>query len=116
VWLLGASVRQVSGTGTLNAALSMIVSTTQQGFGQDNGGSLILVAQRIRLAFWDAIGSDGTNFGILNELGTHKKLGIRLPRTTTDLSFLVTSSATSAWDCQLLLGLFPVALGQDVVV
>ncbi len=116
VWLLGASVRQVSGTGTLNGVLSITVTTTQQGFGQDNAGLLVLVDQRIRLAFWDAIGSDGSNFGILNELGTHKRLGIRLPRSTTEILFRVTSSATSSWDCQLVLGLFPVALGQDVVV
>ncbi len=116
VWLLGASVRQVSGAGTLSATLSLTVSTRTQGFGRDNGGGLVLVSQKIRLAFWDALGSDGTNFGILNELGTHKRIGIRIPRRSSTITFITTSSATSTWDCQMILGLFPVALGQDGIV
>ena len=116
VWLLGASVRQVSGTGTLSATLSLIIGTRNAGFGIDNAGNLILSAQPIRLAFWDALGSDGTNFGILNQLGTHQRIGIRVPRNVSTLRFRTTSSAVAAFDCQLILGLFPVALGQDGIV
>ena len=116
VWLMGASVRQASGTGTLNATLSLTVGTRNQGFGIDNFGNLNLVSQAMRLAFWDALGSDGTNFGILNQLGTHKKLGIRVPRNVSTLSFIVTTSAAATFDCQLIVGLFPVALGQDAIV
>lgn len=116
VWLLGASVRQHSGTGTLNATLALQVGTRNQGFGDDNFGGLNLVSQPIRLAFWDAIGADATNFGILNQLGTHQRIGLRVPRNISVLIFRVTTSAAATFDCQLIVGLFPVALGQDGLV
>jgi len=116
VWLLGASVRQVSGTGTLSATLSLTVGTRNQGFGDDNFGGLNLVSEPIRLAFWDAIGTDATNFGILNQLGTHQRIGIRVPRNISTLVFSLTTSAAATFDCQLIVGLFPVALGQDGIV
>jgi len=77
------------------------------------------VASQIRLAFWDAVASDGTSFGLL--AGTehpHQRIGLRLPRGGggSTLTFRSSSSVTVGIDCQMILGMFPIALGQDVVV
>lgn len=115
VWLLAASIRQASGTGTLSATMAMRFPG-QQGWGIQSGGQ-ILVAQNHRLAHWDAVVSDGTLFGVL--AGSEQPTAyprLRIPRgvqSDTEITFISTSSATSAFDLQLILGVFPVALGQD---
>jgi len=121
VWLLQASIREHSGgPSTIDATLSIDYSNDQQGWGQDNGGSFVLSSQAHRLGFWDAITTVGTDFAIL--AGSEQPTiypNLRLPRgarpgaSTTRLIFISTSSATVRYDCQLLLGVFPAALGQD---
>ena len=117
IWLLQASIRQVSGAGTLVATLS-IRYPGQQGWGIRAGTVFVGVAQPHRLAFWDALISDGTNFGIL--AGSQQPSAFprtRIPRGgATELIFASVSSETAAFDCQMTLGLFPVALGQDGLV
>ena len=118
IWLLQASVRQVSGTGTVSATLS-VRYPGQQGWGiNETGLTQILVAQPHRLAHWDTVVSVGTNFAVLaGSAQPTANIGLRLARGgATELIFVVVSSATSAWDCQLTLGVFPVALGQDGIV
>lgn len=116
VWLLGASLRRVSGSGTLSASLSLSVGTKNQGWGRDNTGSLPLVAQPIRLAYWDALVTVVSAFGLQGTLGPHARIGLRVPRDVSELKFACTSSLTSTYDCQLITGLFPIALGQDGLV
>ncbi len=119
LWLLAAAIRQVSGTGTLDASLAVRYQG-QQGWGIDDGGLFIGAEQAHRVAHWNGIIDDGSNFGILaGSLQPTAFLGMRLPRgfqNRTELIFTATSSATSTWDCQLTLGMFPVALGQDGLV
>ena len=118
IWLLEASVRQVSGTGGVDATLS-VRYPGQQGWGiNETGLTQILVAQAHRLAHWNAVVTVGTNFAVLaGSLQPTAKIGLRLARGgATELIFIVLSTATSAWDCQLTLGVFPVALGQDAIV
>jgi len=115
-WLLGASIRRVSGTGTLLATLSLVVGTRAQGFGEDDSGNLILVSQPIRLAYWDGLVTVNTTFAIKNGArGPHARIGYRVPRNA-QINFTSTSTLTSTYDCQLICGLFPTALGQDVLV
>ena len=117
VWLLGASMRIASGSGGINATLSLTNGTRQQGWGVDDSGAQILVSQAIRLAFWNAIGTAGTAFGILAvNRGPHQKIGLRIPRPFSNLVFTASSALTTTLDCQLILGVFPIALGQDVLV
>jgi len=121
IWLLGASIRHVSGTasGFSLGTLSLTVGTRSQGFGRSEVGTLVLVAQPQRLAFWDAIATDATAFGLLNLVGQpHAKFGMRLPRGGggSTLTFVSVSTVTVAVDLQLQLGVFPVALGQDAAV
>ena len=120
IYLVGASLRVVSGTpsGLTVATLSLTVGTKSQGWGRTDAGAQVLVSQAMRLAFWDATVSDGTFFGILNGArGAHQRIGLRLPRGGggSVLTFRSTSSVTVSIDCQIILGLFPVALGQDVI-
>jgi len=120
IWLIGASLRIVSGTASLFslATLSLRVGTNSQGFGRTHTGGLILVSQNQRLAMWDATATDVTAYGILNELGTHAKIGLRLPRGGggSELFFDSVSTGIVAVDCQMILGVFPASLGQDARV
>ena len=117
IWLLTAAIRQVSGTGTLSATLSLRYPG-QQGWGATEAGAFVGVAQAHRLAHWDTVVSVGTNFAVLaGSAQPTAFIGERIPRGgNTELIFITVSSATSSWDCQLLLGVFPVALGQDGLV
>ena len=121
LWLIGASVRIASGTagGMADATLSLTVGTFSQGFGRTDAGALVLVSNQIRLAWWDATVSDGTAFGTLGGgQGAHQRIGLRLPRGGggSVLTFKSVSTVTVEVDCQLIIGMFPIALGQDVVV
>jgi len=117
VWLLSATVRQATGAGTLAAVLYLDYSIAQQGWGVTDSGGGITSAERIPLAFWDALATVSNEFGVLNQLGTNAKIGIRIPRPMdlgdTNIVFVSSSSLTATFDCQLVLGLFPTGLGQD---
>jgi len=113
-WLLGASIRRVSGTGTLLASIGIRVGTRNEGWGVDDGGAQILVSQDLRLFYWDTIVTVGTAFAINAASGKpHWRGALRLPRDVSTIVFSATSSLTSTYDCQLIAGLFPTALGQD---
>lgn len=124
VWLLQASVREHSGgPSTIGATLSVDFSNDQQGWGEDNGGSRITSSQAHRLGLWDALVNVGTEFATLagtEQPSIYPKL--RIPRgsrpgaSTNALVFLSEASAAVNFDCQLLLGVFPSALGQDGVL
>lgn len=117
IWLLSATVRQASGTGTLAAALYIDYAGTQQGWGETDSGGGIVSAERIPLAFWDALATVSNEFAVLNQLGTFARIGMRIPRPMvlgdTNLVFISVSSAIATFDCQLVLGVFPIGFGQD---
>jgi len=119
LYLIGASVRHAAGTasGMSAATLSIEVPTPAQGFGLTDAGVALLVAEPIRLVQWNAMTTDGTSYAIkaVNR-GPHGRIGLRLPRVTGMLlRFASVSTVTVSVDCQMILGLFPVALGQDAV-
>lgn len=117
VWLLGASLRLVSGGGSIGATLSLRVGTRAAGWGIDDSGSQILVSQPIRLIHWNTlITVNSTTFGVKNDRNPHGKVGLRIPRVGSELIFASTSGAAATYDCQLILGVFPAALGQDGLV
>jgi len=116
VWLLGCGMRRVSGGGTLTATLSMTLGTRAQGFGIDDSGTQILVAQPIRLAFFNALSTVVTAFGQQADLYPWKPIGLRIPRFGANLVFSSISSVTVSYDMQLVIGLFPSGLGQDALV
>ena len=113
VWLLFAAVTQLSGTGTLSAALR--VNCPARIMGITAVGAQISVQN---VSFWDTIVTESTTFAVQSGT-THpgKKIGMRLPRdAATQIIFGTTSSALATFDCFMTLGVFPVALGQDVIV
>lgn len=113
IWLLAAVVRQNSGTGTLSAVLDF--QSNVQGWGVDDSGVAVVATLTQPLAFWDAVAVEGITFGLRNGArGPYARLGIRLPRFGDPvLTFRSTSSAVATFSCQVVLGVFPVSLGQD---
>lgn len=120
VYLFSAAVRRTSGTGTLAATLELIA--TRQGFGVDDGGVFIADNGPIPLAIWDGLVTIGTQTIATTgaeDLTPWKRIGIRIPRARISITNLVgirftsVSSAIAEYRCQLLFGIFPVALGQD---
>lgn len=114
IWLFNAWVVQLSGSGTLSAVLSLILPASRTGFSSTGGG----LAQTMPLAFWDALATEGVEFGLLNGTrGPMASINIRIPRGPgTDLQFASTSSAAATFDCFMTIGVFPAGLGQDCVV
>ena len=114
VWLLSASLQQTAGAGTLSAALFM--NSPAGVMGLSTTGAAGIAGHT--LAFWDATATENITFGLLNGAnGPLAKLGFRLPRgITTQLVFASTSSEAATFACFLIMGVFPVALGQDVLV
>lgn len=118
VWLLGASVHRLSGTGTLSAMLTVNWDSAHQGWGVDESGNAIVANVEKAIAIWDALFTVTVGVGVLNgSNGPWAKIGMRIPRSpTSTLIFRTTSSAVATYDCQLMLGVFPVGLGQDGLV
>jgi len=115
IWLLWASLLQVSGSGTLSAVLSLAVPT--QGWGIDDSGVAVVSALTQTIAAWDALFAVTVTIGLQQGNGPLAKIGLRLPRDlATNLLFRSTSSAVATFECQFLLGVFPVGLGQDGVI
>jgi len=104
----------IGGGGTISASLLLGYETSNQAFGVDDSGNDITDNTQHVLGFWDTFAGSTTVFG--NEGGQFpwKRLGIRLARAAA-LRFESTSSVTMTVDCQLVLGLFPVTLGQDAL-
>jgi len=115
LWLLNATLRQVSGSGTLSAALFIDFPFDNLGFGIDSAGVAVVASDDVCVAFWDAVTTETLEFGLLNQLGVLAKINMRLPHnTTTRIVFSSTSSAAATFDVNMRLALFPVTLGQDV--
>jgi len=118
VWLIGASVHQLSGTGTLSAMLTVNWTAAHQGWGVNQAGAAIVANVEKALAVWDALVTISVGAGILiGSNGPFAKIGLRLPRADdTTVIFRSTSSAIATFDCQLMMGIFPVGLGQDALI
>jgi len=114
VWLLGAALHQRSGSGTLSGALRLNCPATVMGMSTTAAAQL----SESVVAFWDALVAENTTFGIASAIDQPEyRIGVRLPRSPdTQLIFATTSSAVAVFECFLTVGVFPVALGQDVVV
>ena len=114
VWLLSAFVTQLSGSGTLSAALRVDYPGAAMGLSTVSLPSG--TAQNV--AFWNTIVVESSTFGTKSGTTTPmQKIGMRLIRSpTTAIVFASTSSALATFDCFLVVGVFPVGLGQDAVV
>jgi len=118
LWLLYATVLRQAGTGTATALLDMQLSGQTQGWGVRMDGGAEVQVPRHPLAFWDT--TIASTYTFLTTVGVSQpavKLGYRFPRTgNPDLRFFSSSSAAATWQCAIVMGLFPVSMGQDAVV
>jgi len=115
LWLINAMVRQISGSGTMTAGLFVSYPSTMQGWGVDDSGVAVANSLQHGVAFWDNVVSQSATVGLQGAAFPLADIGIRIPRTTT-LRFSSTSSLTSTYDCEVVLGIFPIALGQDAKI
>lgn len=119
VWLFDAYVRRVSGSGTVEAAMSM--QNVRQGFGIDNLGAAVSSNQPTFFADWDLIHPVvNSQVFLMNSVSgaINFRINRRLPRrsesaTRVQVFFESTSSAAAAYELNFLFGVFPAGLGQD---
>jgi len=117
IWLLEASCEQESGTGTFAGGLFVDYAGGQQGWGIDQAGAAVVRQASIALARWDAVVTISTVMGITEEGNPRVQFGLRLARSAnTRLLWRTVSSAAAVFNVQILLGLFPIGLGQDALV
>ena len=117
LWLIGASLYRISGTGTLDGAtLELIFDSPQQAFGVDDSGAAVATTGGIPLAHWDSILTTITsNPGITEQGEVYIPMGIRLARASIGLRFISdVAGAAATMQTNIILGLFPAGLGQDV--
>lgn len=118
IWILAAAVQQISGSGTFTGALSINTSDAVQGWGIDEAGAAVTGLGRFPLVFWDSVVTQTTEFGLTEAGQPLGWIGLRLLRTPANdssINFSSTSSAAAVFRCQILLGVFPIGLGQDIV-
>lgn len=121
VWLLGAALERVSAGGTITQAV-LRMTQIQQGFGIDDTGAAVASTSVFALAFWDLMETAiSPGFGNVNNNNyVWQRLAMRIPRkgaiASPFISFTCLSATTITVDCVMMVGLFPVALGQDVLV
>jgi len=118
VWILYASMIRVSGTGAVSGSLDALYDGQTQGWGVNNLGAAVVQVPRHPLAIWDSIINIGFDFGVLgSENQPMVKIGTRFPRIgNPDLTFRSEAVARTTITCSVVLGLFPVSLGQDAIV
>ena len=121
VWLLAAAARRQSGTGTITAMFSIQLPASTRAFGIDDSGVAVAQTDPVGLvAFTGLISTSTIDLNQPGSFGPYKRFAIRIPRgsgaSTGVLRWSTVSSATSTWNLNMILGLFPVALGQDGIV
>lgn len=116
IYLIDAQVSHISGsTATISAALHLNYPAIMMGI-SGVGPATAAIATHT-LAHWDALVTENVTFAVLaGDNGTRVIPMLRLPRSlTTALVFATTSVLTAAFQLEITLGVFPIALGQDVV-
>jgi len=117
LWLLGASGERLSGAGGLDEGLLQILfSSDQQAFGSDDSGGAVASSANLHVARWDGVSTATTTNALVMEDGsTFARIGIRLSRLATGLRFISDASAAATFQLNVMMGLFPTGLGQDVI-
>lgn len=116
VWCLTASVNRRTGAGTLDGAvLSYDPTGIQRAFGRNSAAAEVSTHSPFPLARWTALDLETTqSIGVAGDGGGMVKIGLRLGRGGS-LGFTSDVAAAAAnIECNMILGLFPEALGQDI--
>ena len=118
VWVMGASLIRLSGAGDLDGAMLQLDPTpSQQGWGQDNTGAAVVQTLAIPIARWGPLDTSiASELAIaFNPEGGECMIKVmtRVPRGAT-LRLATDATALATFQAQLICGLFPEGLGQDV--
>jgi hypothetical protein len=117
VWVLGVCIQSILNQSNFNKGFLRLTNIVQ-GFGVDNLANAIVSTSIFTLATFDAIDNDVTpDFGITNAGLPYQPVNMRLPRkgavASPFLRFDSDYSGVGTAEMLLLMGLFPLALGQD---
>ena len=121
VWVMHSTVVRTSGAGELTfGMLTLGLPGSNQAFGEDANGNPVTIAAgaELPIAAWDGISVSGTAIGFNTGHLPGAGRAFRIPRglgALPVLTFLSTSSASATFQCRMLIGLFPIAFGQDGV-
>jgi len=117
VWLLAMSAREESGAGTPTGAVTMVMDVSHLGFGVNDSGVPVSASTASTLARFDALVDEGGHTYFIRENGDPWWRGaVRFPRGPgTRIQWRTTSTLTATYDLQLVVGVFPTALGQDAL-
>ena len=116
IWLLSATGRRVTGTGTVTASIIIRYSAVQQGWGISDTNTPVALLSEVPVALWSILFGDGTTTWLRdsNVSPNAPEFAIRLPRDRNlTLIFQSNVSAAATLVADLVLGVFPVSLGQD---
>ena len=114
-WIIDAGVTRVTGGGSLTASLLLLSDSASQGWGIDDSGVAVAVNAVRPVAFWDSIVVQTIAFALQNGASPLQQIGVRLRRGDR-LRFSSTANSLSTYDCVITMGLFPVAMGQDIKI
>lgn len=115
LFLLGATMVRQAGTGTAVGVLRLAASSVPAGFGIDSAAAAVSGGQLLLAHFPDNVTITGTvTFGTTGTGRSYAPIGVRLP--DSNLVWITEASAASEWQVNMLLGMFPAGLGQDVGV
>jgi len=114
IWLLSATMRRASGSGTIQAALYIRYAQTQQGWGIDDSNNAVSLLSIVPVMFWNTVLGTGFTSVVASSGEVVSRAAMRLPRDRNlSLVFETSASALSVYVCDMVLGVFPISLGQD---
>jgi len=118
VWILKATVVQISGSGTFQGALFTNYDAAALGWSINDLLAADPSSLHTVVVNWNGLDTDtfvyGTLDGVVPSFRPFRLLRGTSPGST--ITFSSTTSAAATFECQLLTGLFPTGLGQDVFV
>ncbi len=118
VWVLGASLQGIVSPTNINDAYLGLVGdiSGDAAFTQDQaGGAVTSGTIRIPLAAWDrTLPFGGFDFGVFDSVANMPRIMTRVPRGMT-IEYRCESGGATTSQCTILLGIYPVGLGQDAL-
>jgi len=116
IWLIGATVDRTAGAGTLDGALLEAQFSSAQGFfGELDDGTPFVGGADMPLGRWDVIDTTTDRGNALTEQGEpYVPINMRIASGTV-ISFISdVAGAAADIQCNLIIGLFPQGMGQDI--
>jgi len=115
VWLLAATTIRVGAGSTLDGAvLAVDPAAIQQGWGRDNLGALVTGDLIMPVALWTGFDTSTANvIGVQGDGNPTAQIGRRLQRGA-ELRFISDVAGALVIQCIMVIGVFPVGLGQDI--